>query len=157
MRLKAALPQRRKTSIDDNMTPLINIVFLMLIFFMVAGRIAASDPVNVRPPQSTSATPLEQGQTAIHIDAANKLYIEGSPIALDALASDLERRLNAAADLESFRLIIKGDGSLPAQDLVAVLREARRAGITRIRLATLQANNPAPAPNDARSHAKDLP
>lgn len=46
--------QHKKPNQDDNLIPLINIVFLMLIFFMVAGHISESDPIKVQAPSSIS-------------------------------------------------------------------------------------------------------
>jgi biopolymer transport protein ExbD len=40
----------KKNDSDDNLIPLINVVFLMLIFFMVAGQIQKSDAIKLQPP-----------------------------------------------------------------------------------------------------------
>ena len=39
---------------DERILPLINVVFLLLIFFMLAGRLSASDPFQVEPPRSSA-------------------------------------------------------------------------------------------------------
>ncbi|MCG8693196.1 MAG: biopolymer transporter ExbD, partial [Minwuiales bacterium] len=49
-----------RRSDDDRILPLINVVFLLLIFFMLAGRLSAGDPFRVDPPASVSADPAEQ-------------------------------------------------------------------------------------------------
>ena len=52
MKLSARLEASNLASIDDRIMPLINIVFLLLIFFLVAGAIREVEPVEVDPPRS---------------------------------------------------------------------------------------------------------
>mgnify|MGYP001226358493 CR=1 FL=1 len=54
MKLAAIHNAQKTTSIDDRIMPLINIVFLLLIFFLVAGVIKDVEPVDVDPPASVA-------------------------------------------------------------------------------------------------------
>ena len=59
----------RKDNSDDQLIPLINIVFLMLIFFMVAGQISEQDAQYIAPPESISETPIDPDAPRVLIDA----------------------------------------------------------------------------------------
>ena len=60
--------------LDASMIPAINIVFLLLVFFMVAGQISASNP-DVKVPLSQSETPVSDAETLIEIDGAQDNFI----------------------------------------------------------------------------------
>ncbi|GGO84127.1 hypothetical protein GCM10011348_29650 [Marinobacterium nitratireducens] len=73
--------QQGKTTSDDNLIPLINVVFLMLIFFMVAGQISRSDAVRIVPPASISdkRTAAENPVEVLIADA--QLYLDNEAVA----------------------------------------------------------------------------
>ena len=58
---------------DDNVIPLINIVFLMLIFFMLAGQITSTDLLNVMPPTSEIQAPTTPLEFEILMDAEGSI------------------------------------------------------------------------------------
>ena len=66
MRLRSPRPPRND---EERILPLINIVFLLLIFFMVAGRLAASDPFPIVPPHSSSEGMVDTRDLAVFVAA----------------------------------------------------------------------------------------
>jgi biopolymer transport protein ExbD len=61
-------PPRPKSD-DERILPLINVVFLLLIFFMLAGKLASSDPFEIAPPRSDSAGGVESREILVLIGA----------------------------------------------------------------------------------------
>ncbi|PHR61078.1 MAG: hypothetical protein COA43_05405 [Robiginitomaculum sp.] len=145
----------RAASNDDGMIPLINIVFLLLIFFMVAGTISASDAVMVTPPMSKAESPLNIEQMTVIIGHDNDIYLANEQITLEQLTSDLTQMQNQmlqnqmpqnqmpqnqmmgqSEDSQGISILIKADGQLSMHALQEVLAHVKSAGIARISLAT---------------------
>lgn len=118
-------PRRRRNS-DDNMIPLINIVFLLLIFFMIAGQMHDNVPA-LRLPVSPSEQPAEHSELRIAINRDQSLYLNGRLATLEQLPAllDANPKVNLLVDRE-----------LLAADLDTVLNVLRRAGATGITLVT---------------------
>ncbi|MFW1677151.1 ExbD/TolR family protein [Pontibacter sp. JAM-7] len=120
---------------DDNLIPLINVVFLMLIFFMVAGHIQTSDPANIQLPESQANTDNDQQRHELLIDAAGNCYLDGNLVAHSLLENPLNQLASSRSD-SSLPLLVKADAQLPVSQLQQRLRLVHAAGIQRISLAT---------------------
>ncbi|MEH6493913.1 ExbD/TolR family protein [Halopseudomonas sp.] len=126
----------RKDNSDDQLIPLINIVFLMLIFFMVAGQISEQDAQYIAPPESISETPIDPDAPRVLIDADEVLWLNDQEITLEALEAPLVAAFEQAADPEQFSIAVKADGDVPVETLQAVMRSIKAAGFRRITLLT---------------------
>ena len=134
--------QKRAFSSDDNLVPLINIIFLLLIFFMVAGRITTSDVVPVDAPQSTAQTPQAEADVSLLVSASGDVYVESQLVEIKALTGLLQKRLAESVDPEAFRVHVKVDAALPVEDLKTVLGSVRSAGLLRVSLLTQKGELP---------------
>lgn len=128
--------QHKKPNQDDNLIPLINIVFLMLIFFMVAGHISESDPIKVQPPSSISDKQDKLEPMVIVVAADGQVAFEQELMANAELERQLNERFEAARDQQAFSLLVKVDADLPVDKLQSVLNIIRQSGIKRVSLAT---------------------
>jgi len=120
----------RKNADDSNLIPLINIVFLLLIFFMVASHIDAFRPAEVALPQLEAEKTAEAQALSIVIDAGGAIFIDERQVDVEHLGLWL-------ADLDlshpDTRVAVQADKYLSAAALtpvLAVLREHRLANIT---------------------------
>ncbi|MFD2112003.1 ExbD/TolR family protein [Thiorhodococcus fuscus] len=129
-----------RTGNDEQLIPLINVIFLMLIFFMLSGRIAPSDPFEIEPPVSTEAPQAqapEPRQRTLLIGADGARALDGE--ALDA--QRLRERLAAwRQDDPERELRIKADAGLTARQFQETLVLLRGLGIERITLLATPAN-----------------
>lgn len=130
--------KRHKNSMDDNMIPLINIVFLMLIFFMVAGQISQSEPVKVKLPSSVSEKHKPETPAVIVISQDGKIAFEKAIIRPAELTALIKNRFEQAKDKDEFTLLVKVDGALPVDKLRAILSQIKQSGVKRVSLATQQ-------------------
>ncbi|MEM9044235.1 MAG: biopolymer transporter ExbD [Pseudomonadota bacterium] len=121
---------RRQLSPDDSILPLINVVFLLLIFFMVVGRLSASDPFEVIPPQSVSRGEPAQDAFLIAVGADGELALNGEIVGEDDLIA-----MVSEARVEQLR--IKTDNRASAVVTVALIERLRGAGIASVRLMTV--------------------
>ena len=69
-------PPRPKSD-DERILPLINVVFLLLIFFMLTGKLAATDPVEATPPRSASEGRIDARELVIVIAANGDIAFDG--------------------------------------------------------------------------------
>ena len=123
------------------MIPLINVVFLMLAFFMIAGNIQQSGPTEVEPPQSISATIRGDFGAVLHVSAGGATFLDSVPIAVDELTPIIAARIEQELDVSEFRILVKADGTLPADALRNVLKRLRAAGLLKVSLATLHSDD----------------
>lgn len=120
---------------EERILPLVNVVFLLLIFFMIAGELAARDDIEIAPPVSSSETPAGSRELLVQMPADGRIVIGGEATEVGALAPLLRERQEKAGGPLS--LFLKADAALPADQVVAVLEEVRSAGIRTVRLLTL--------------------
>ncbi|MCY3816342.1 MAG: biopolymer transporter ExbD [Gammaproteobacteria bacterium] len=128
--------QRKPQTQENSMIPLINVVFLMLAFFMILGQIERSDAVRLDPPDSLSLEAQGDYTATLLITAQQSLYLNDRPLRREQLAGEIRRILEAAADPQSVRVLVKADATLPATELRLVLARLRTAGLLRVSLAT---------------------
>jgi biopolymer transport protein ExbD len=130
MRFESARPRND----EERILPLINVVFLLLIFFMLAGRLAANDPFEVSPPLSSSAGLVEAQDLLVLVGADGRLALDGKVLDAATLKAAVSERLRVAADTPVW---LKADGHAEATQVVMVMEVLRQAGVARLRLLTV--------------------
>jgi biopolymer transport protein TolR len=124
---------RRAAMAEINVTPLVDVMLVLLIIFMVTVTLPAVG-VPVELPESRAA-PVEEkpDQITVSIDAAGTIYIEDAPVAAGELPAAL-----AALDRggEQPLVVLRGDRSLDYGRVMQVMSELGRAGFTSISLVT---------------------
>lgn len=139
---------RRRTRVDTdiNLTPLIDVVFLLLIFFMVSTTFTRETQLKVDLPESASGEHAESSQQHIEllISAAGEVAINGKTL----IRPDLET-LKAALARESsgdnsLPVVITADANTPHQTVITAMDAAGQQGFTRLRLTTNEMQRPAP-------------
>lgn len=126
--------KRKRTGRDDgNLIPLVNIVFLMLIFFLAAGVLRSFEKENIVPPKANFSNVGERPIGPVIITSAGKLSIDGAEHDLPSLKRALQSRVSSGA---TSPLPVVADKNLAAHELVAVIETAKIAGIKKIRLVT---------------------
>ena len=119
------LPRRPPAAHYETMTPLINVAFLLMAFFMLIGRMDATAPFVVLPPQSAQGTSLPQGGAMVSIATDGAVALDGASSTVAAVVETL-----AAERPELVRINAHAEAPLAAVlPLVAAL-EAR--GVPRI-------------------------
>lgn len=124
---------RRPKNEDDRILPLINVVFLLLIFFMIAGKLTTSDPFRIEPPTSISQGDSGQEDVMVLVGPDGRIAVNGVETDETALATALGTPKDSVP--ETVRL--KADGAAPADLLVSVMEKLREAGVQKVRLLTV--------------------
>ena len=116
-----------------NLVPLINIVFLLLIFFMLSGTLSKKDLFEVDPPLSYTGSNAESPEMTILIRNDNKISLDDKIIPLNNLEAYLTSLLKNKGIEE---VLIKADGNASSGTLSKVIRMIRNTGIKRAAIVT---------------------
>ncbi|MDO6994529.1 biopolymer transporter ExbD [Brachyspira innocens] len=121
-----------KSGID--LTPMIDIVFNLLIFFMVGTTIIETPQIEISLPKSTSAVGAEKNETIIiSISRDGKQYINGYEV--ENLDNNLKELASTEGELEK-PVEIRSDEDVRTQVLISVIDSVKNAGFTRLSIAT---------------------
>ncbi len=119
-----------------NMTPLIDVVFLLLIFFMVSTTFDTTSELKIRLPEASQNKVVEKPHTlSILIDAKGRFFLNSRELTSqksDALMAALERVLQGA----DRPVVIQSDAESPVQSLVTAMDVVGRLGLTQVSIAT---------------------
>ncbi|MCU0947566.1 MAG: biopolymer transporter ExbD [Porphyrobacter sp.] len=126
---------RRAAIAEINVTPLVDVMLVLLIIFMVTVTLPAVG-VPLELPESR-ANPVEEApeQVTISIDAGGTIYIEDEPVPTGGLADALSQ-LDRGADGKPPLVVLRGDKNLDYGRVMQVMGELGRAGFTSISLVT---------------------
>lgn len=127
--------------VDVNLTPLIDVVFLLLIFFMVTTTFDKDAKININLPttQNAAAAPLNQPMEII-IDAKGMYFVDGREV-LNNKPETLFRAMSQALSERGEKtppLIISADAGTNYQTVVTAMDIAGRLGLTNFSMATSQ-------------------
>ena len=125
---------RRPKNDEERILPLINVVFLLLIFFMVAGRLTGSDPFKVDPPTSANKHPAQKPEATVLIASDKRLALDGEVMSADALEKAMAGRIRSGG---STVVRVKADARAEGVRVVDVMERLRRAGVAKLRLLTV--------------------
>lgn len=124
----------REPDRHERLIPMINLVFLILTFFLIAGTVRAVDPLQVEPPSVQSAGALDAQDPILYVDAAGSIAFAGERVSLDAVIGLIKPVLNAN---NGATLQIKADRATEARVILPLLARLQAAGIASVQLVTL--------------------
>ncbi len=114
------------------MLPLIDIVFLLLVFFIYAMfSMAVHKALPVDLPGSSTAKIDKNAPLSVTVDSKGKIFVEKDPVPLSSLAAFLEEK---TLQTEDAGVLLFADKSLPYQELFRVLDQINMAGIHKVSL-----------------------
>lgn len=118
---------------DVNVTPLLDIVFIMLIFFIVTSTFVKEPGVDITRPEASTATERKLASILVAITADNEIWINKEEVELDGvrLAVEALKRENPKGTAA-----IQVDARADSRYLVEVANQIRNAGVTEIAVST---------------------
>jgi biopolymer transport protein ExbD len=123
---------RRHATRDEpeiNITPMLDIVFIMLIFFIVTTSFIRETGVEVNKPEALTAEPRPQGNVLIAIRENDEIWMNRQNIELHEVKTEVER---ARAENPESAVVLIADKTARTGMLVEVMDQVQAAGITRI-------------------------
>ena len=130
MTAKRHLPVQDETELD--MTPMLDIVFIMLIFFIVTTSFVKESGVTVSTPRAETASPQESANIFIAITESGEVWIDRRPVDPRAVRAVVAR---LHADNPEGSVVIQSDENAATGILVEVMDQVRLAGVQGIAIA----------------------
>ena len=129
---------RRAPMADINVTPLVDVMLVLLIIFMVtAPLLTAGVPVNL-PDSRAKALDQDQKPVQISLDEAGKLFVDDKEVGEATLPGELERIAALQAGGEPPQVFLRADRGLDYGRVMRVMGELNRAGLNRVALVTVE-------------------
>ena len=137
-------PGHKEEGVEVNLTPLIDVVFLLLIFFMVSTTFDRHATLKVALPESSvKATQKQDEPLVLSIDAKGNYFLNDRQIvnqSLDTLMQALKRTIGNEAAIKETALVLRADANTPHQSVVRAMDAASRLGLTKLSIATIENN-----------------
>lgn len=115
-----------------NISPLIDIVFILLLFFIVTTVFVQETGIEVEKPKASQSQSLDENSILIGVNANGQVFYAGKEIGVQGVAPLLDRIFAGTNKM----VIIQADGQTSTARLVEVIDEAKRAGVERVNIST---------------------
>ncbi len=126
------LPQRRQKSVGIDMGPLMDIVFILLIFFVVTSTFTRETGVDVTKPDAQSASQLEKENILVAITREGTIHINERQVDIASLQDILKQSLAKTPDREA---VIIADKGAETGMLVQVIDACNMSGVKKVSIA----------------------
>ena len=127
---------RRRSGQMPNLTPLIDIVFLLLVFFMLTSHFVQDQAIEIDLPVAESGEAVDEDQRLeLVITAEGRFLIDDHFVTPETLEAVLREKLSSRKDKQ---LRVRGDRGAPLGKAVAVLDAARKVGASGVDIVTEQ-------------------
>ncbi|WP_376695937.1 ExbD/TolR family protein [Wenzhouxiangella sp. EGI_FJ10305] len=127
--------ERANTEQAVDISPLIDMVFILLIFFMVSTTFVKDMKLDLERPSATTSEQASTKAIRLYIDNSGETWLDGQPIRTWVIQSKLRDMLQGAA---SQSVLVVTDSNVPASKLVEVVDQARRSGAADVGVATVE-------------------
>lgn len=118
-----------------DMSPLIDMVFILLIFFMVTTTFVKDMKLDLDRPSASSAASASTKSIRVFIDKFGDIYVDNQPVRIYTLQSKLRDMLRVSTDKS---ILVVTDESVAAKLVLEVIDQSRLAGATDVGVATEQ-------------------
>ena len=130
-------PKRHRRRASINLTSLIDVLFLLLIFFMLTSTFRRGGEMQLQLPESSTSIPLEQGQerppTQLVLRADGSILLDGESVVDEDLPSRLKERVEQNPE---GKVMLNAEASSRHADVVRMLDLVREAGFVGLSLGT---------------------
>ncbi len=138
-------PDYKEDNVEVNLTPLIDVVFLLLIFFMVTTTFDRHARLKVSLPESSATASQQQKEPLVlSIDAKGNYFLNERQLVnqqLDTLKQALQRTIGKDnKDYKDVALVLRADANTPHQSVVRAMDAASQLGLTQLSIATVEGN-----------------
>lgn len=124
---------RSDATASVDVSPLIDMVFILLIFFMVTTTFVKDMKLDIERPSASSAERASSKALRVNIDSSSNVYVDGHPVRPWMVQSRVRELLESAATKQ---ILVITDRRVPAERLVEVVDQCRLAGAADVGVAT---------------------
>ncbi len=116
-----------------DLTPMLDVVFIMLIFFIVTASFIKEAGIEVNRPEASTSEPKENVNILVAINANNEVWMDKRMIDIRAVRANIER---LHAENPKGAVVVQADNKSNTETVAAVLDASREAGVYDVSLAT---------------------
>jgi len=125
--------KRDRYQMQAPLTSLIDIVFMLLIYFLLTTSFMVDEGIKIKLPQASAAAPQTQQEITVYVDREGGAYIENKLVPQDKLFKRLKKMIGGQQDR---LVVVKADRSVILNKAVKIMDLAKAAGAARLCLAT---------------------
>ncbi len=122
---------RRKVAI--NITSLIDVIFMLLLFFMITSTFLEQPGIKLELPTAKTSAPSEPQEYVLTVDKKGELFLNRQPVALAALEAEIRKAL---PKMKEGALVLKADQEISHGLVVRVMDLAKRGGVKKLIIGT---------------------
>ena len=128
-------PKRERSyyQLQAPLTSLIDIVFLLLIYFLLTTNFMVDEGIQVKLPQANATSPQTEKEITIYVDSSGKAFIDNRAVPLNEIFSFVKGKIGQQSGVP---VVIKADKSVILNKAVRVMDVVKAAGADRLVLAT---------------------
>lgn len=123
----------KRSHID--LTPLVDLVFLLVIFFMVSSTLGKHSAIHISLPFAEKSSLADDSSIVISVNESNEIYIDDMKIDKNSFLIEINRRKN---DFEGKKVLIRGDKSANYETIILVMDSLNKSGIASFSLSTVR-------------------
>lgn len=139
--------RKPRENVEINLASLLDVVFILLLFFVVTTTFTRETQLQIDLPEAASATPpqpSEREPLEVQIAADGSYALNGQPLARSDLATLSSALQQASAGDSSLPLVISADAQTPHQAVITAMDAAGKLGFAHLRISTVEAAKPTP-------------
>ena len=121
------------------LTPLIDMVFLVVIFFMLNTTLSINPAITVDLPEAYTSQAVIEEEIIVTMTGSGEIYIGKQSVPLDRYAAELKKQM---VRFQRTDIILQADALLPYRDVVEIMDLSRLSGVESISLVTAQKSLP---------------
>ena len=127
----------RSALADINVTPLVDVVLVLLIIFMITAPVLQSG-IDVSVPKTKTVKEITEERQVVSIDAKQRVYLGNDPVNINELGDKLHQKVR---DPEHYAIYVRCDENVPFGVFSTVMDSMKSAGFTNIAIVTQPLNN----------------
>ena len=130
---RSLISQEVEEAEEPNITPMLDVVFILLIFFIVTANFIKDPGLEINRPDSETAEITENAAILIAIGPAGEIYMDGRRIDVRQVKANVIRLM---AENPQGAVVMQADEKATAEKIIAVMDEVREAGVIDISIAS---------------------
>ena len=132
MRESVAEQLQEEEEVEINLTPMLDVVFIMLIFFIVTAVFVKDPGVEISRPEAATAFIPDKGSIFVAVTAANEIWVDKRSVGSDGVRGAIER---LHTENPEGGVVIQADSEASNEFVIAVMDAAKESGITNVTIA----------------------
>ncbi|MCG8452822.1 MAG: biopolymer transporter ExbD [Spirochaetales bacterium] len=130
------LRPRLKPRVGLDLTPLIDVVFQLVVFFMISSVFNTAPGIELELPDSSTSEAVEVTEVRVTVASSQEVYLNRDLVAVSALGETLRQWRDEGRLVEGTGILVEGNREVPYETIVTVLDEIRRGGVGEVSLIT---------------------